>query len=123
MKTLRILIPLALLTGLLAVSAGAQAATVSDIKAEVSALQDATSNARFLGPRAAQNQAGLLAKLSDAQAKLDQNKLGDALTKLQQFRDKVATLDAQGKIDHDDAVVLLGLADQVILDLRDLLTQ
>jgi hypothetical protein len=64
--------------------------------------------------------ASLNSKLDGASAKLFQHKPDDALQKLEQFRDKVKDLSDQGKLDPDDADLLVekvGFAIDCVLDL------
>jgi hypothetical protein len=70
-------------------------------------LRGQTENATFIGQNAAKNEAGLLAKLDNASDKLAEGKNADAIQKLTNFRDTVAALNAQGKINPDDANTLI----------------
>lgn len=91
----------------LAVAAPAQAATVDECQATIGELRDVASRATFTGQNAGKVQAGLVGKLDTATAKLEQGKTADALQALTQFRDKVTTLNAQGKLAPSDAELLL----------------
>ena len=68
----------------------------------------------FTGQNATKDQTGLIAKLDSATTKVEQGKTSDAVQALTQFRDKVATLQSQGKIDAADAAVLITGADDAI---------
>jgi hypothetical protein len=85
----------------------AQAETVTDCQAKIDVLRGQTENATFIGQNAAKNEAGLLAKLDNASDKLAEGKNADAIQKLTNFRDTVAALNAQGKINLDDANTLI----------------
>ena len=85
----------------------AQAETVTDCQAKIDVLRGQTENATFIGQNAAKNEAGLLAKLDNASDKLAEGKNADAIQKLTNFRDTVAALNAQGKINPDDANTLI----------------
>src|SRR5688572_15482967 len=83
-------------------------------QAQIAELQSLTASATFTGKNAAGDQAGLLEKLTDAQVKLSEGKPADAVVKLTQFRDKTATLAATGKLNPDEAAVLVAGAEQAI---------
>jgi hypothetical protein len=57
---------------------------------------------------------GLIGTLDSASVKLEQGEYDDALANLQSFRAKVVTLDQQGKIEHEDAAILVSGADEAI---------
>ena len=99
----------------------AQAQTVDECQADIAALGVQTQNATFTGQNAGKDQAGLLAKLDSASAKLSQGKFTDALANLQSFRAKVVTLDQQGKISHTDAPALIASADEAIACVQGLI--
>jgi hypothetical protein len=102
----------------------AQAETVTDCQAKIAALRGQTENATsFLGKNAAKDEAGLLLKLDNASAKLAEGKNADAIQKLTNFRDTVAALNAQGKIDPEDANTLIGGANDAIACITALDTQ
>jgi hypothetical protein len=102
----------------------AQAETVTDCQAKIDALRGQTENATtFLGKNAAKDEAGLLLKLDNASAKLAEGKNADAIQKLTNFRDTVAALNAQGKIDPEDANTLILGADDAIACITALDTQ
>jgi len=92
----------------------AQAQTVDECQADIGTLKVETQNATFIGRNTAKDQAGLIGKLDSAGAKLSQGKFQDALANLQSFRAKVVALDQQGKIDHEDALLLIAGADEAI---------
>ncbi len=96
----------------LAVSARAQDA--ADCQTQIEALITATGNAAFTGQNAAKDEAGLVGKLTSANNKLAQGKVFDAVQALTQFRDKVVTLQTQGKIGSGDAQALIASADAAI---------
>ena len=98
----------------------AQAATVTDCQAQIEALRMQTQQATFTGQHAAKDQLGLLEKLDTASAKLAIGKNADAVQKLTDFRNRVTLLDAQGKIDYEDALVLINGADQAIACIQSL---
>jgi len=99
----------------------AQAQTVDECQADIGTLKVETQNATFIGRNAAKDQAGLIGKLDSAGAKLSQGKFQDALANLQSFRAKVVALDQQGKIDHEDALLLIAGADEAIACVQDLI--
>ena len=91
----------------------AAAQTVEECQAEIQALRDATLAVdSFTNPD--KDQAGLVGKLDSASAKLAQGKFEDAIRALTQFRDKVADLRDQGKIDLEDANALIAGANDAI---------
>jgi hypothetical protein len=104
----------------LVVAAPAQAATISDYQAQIEALRVQTQPATFTGQPAAKDQAGLLEKLDTASAKLALGKNADAVQKLTDFHDKVTLLGAQGKINHEEALVLIKGANQAIACIQSL---
>jgi hypothetical protein len=92
----------------------AQAETTGACQAEIAEVRGQTENATFLGKNAAQTEEGLLLKLDNASAKLAEGKNADAIQKLTNFRDTVAALNTQGKINPDDANTLIGGANDAI---------
>src|SRR5919112_2992119 len=74
-------------------------------------LRAATADATFIGKNAAKDEAGLIGKLDSASAKLGEGKTADAIQSLNDFRTKVVMLNAQGKIDPEDAAALIAGAD------------
>jgi hypothetical protein len=92
----------------------ARAQTASECQPQITALRQATVSATFTGQNPAKDQAGLIGKLDSATTKVEQGKIADAVQALTQFRDKVVTLQAQGKIDSGDAAVLIAGADDAI---------
>ena len=104
------------------VPAPAAAATVADCQALITTLQQETQAATFTGANADMDRAGLLGKLSDAQAKLSEGKFTDAVGKLTDFKNKVVTLSAQGKLDPTDAATLEAGADAAIACVQSLIT-
>jgi len=98
-----------------AVSSAAQAQSAFEAcQAQIAELQSLTASATFTGKNAAGDQAALLQKLTDAQVKLNEGKPADAIVKLTQFRDKAAALAGTGKLNPDQAAVLVAGADQAI---------
>lgn len=84
----------------------ASATTVGECQALITALRGDTEAATFVGKNAAKDEAGLIAKLDGASAKLPQGKFCDAKTKVTQYRDKVSALCGQGKlVDNEDGSV------------------
>lgn len=79
----------------------ASATTVVECQGLISTLQTQTAAAEFLGRNADKDEAGLVAKLMEASDKLGQAKVADATQKVGQYRDKVNSLCAQGKIAAD----------------------
>ena len=105
------------------VSASPAQAQTAVCQVKVNDLKLATQNATFIGQNAEKNQAGLLTKLDNASAKLAEGKNADAIQKLTNFRDTVATLNTQGKINPDDANTLISGADDAIACITALETQ
>ena len=93
---------------------GAAAESVADCQARIEALRAATGTATFTGQNATKDRTALLGKLDSASAKLAQGKFDDAIQALTQFRDKVADLRDQGKINPDDASALIVRANDSI---------
>jgi predicted negative regulator of RcsB-dependent stress response len=92
----------------------ARAQTASECQPQITALRQATVSATFTGQNPAKDQVGLIGKLDSATTKVEQGKIADAVQALTQVRDKVVTLQAQGKIDSGDAAVLIAGADDAI---------
>jgi hypothetical protein len=90
------------------------ATTVDECQAKIAALKLQTHSATFFGQNAEKNRTGLLTKLDDASAKLAEGKNADAIQKLTNFRDTVATLNTQSKINADDANTLISGANDSI---------
>jgi hypothetical protein len=89
--------------------------TVDECQAKIAALRLETENATtFLGKNAAKDEAGLLLKLDNANAKLVDGKYADASEKLTDFRNTVIALDAGGKVDPVDASELIAGANEAI---------
>jgi hypothetical protein len=101
----------------------AQAETVDKCQAKIAALEDATTSASFSGQNAEKNRTGLLTKLDNASVKLAQGKNADAIQKLTNFRDTVAALNTQVKINPDDANTLISGANDAIACITALQTQ
>src|SRR5919112_3799090 len=89
---------------MLMATAPAQAQALTDCEAEITQLKSLTENATFLGKNAAKTEEGLLLKLDNASAKLDEGKYQDAIDKLTDFKNTVIALDAGGKIDPDNDI-------------------
>jgi hypothetical protein len=100
---------------------GVAAESVAECEAKIEALRAATKSARFSGQNAAKDRAALLGKLDSASAKLGQGKFEDAIQSLTQFREKVVSLQSQGKIDPDDANALIAGADDAITCVQSLI--
>ena len=92
----------------------AQAETLTDCQAKIGVLRGQTVNATFFGQNAEKNRTGLVTKLDNASAKLAEGKNADAIQKLTNFRDTVASLNAQGKIAPEDANTLISGANDAI---------
>ena len=101
----------------------AQAETVDECQAKIAALKLQTQSATFFGQNAEKNRTGLLTKLDNASAKLAEGKNADAIQKLTNFRDTVAALNTQGKINPDDANTLISGANDAIACITVLQTQ
>ena len=119
MSNMRASIGVGLLLGftlslLMWVSASPAQAQTAVCQVKVNDLKLATQNAIFIGQNAEKNQAGLLTKLDNASAKLAEGKNADAIQKLTNFRDTVAGLNTQGKINPDDANTLISGANDAI---------
>ena len=91
-----------------------QAETLTDCQAKIDVLRGQTETATFFGQNAEKNRTGLLTKLDNASVKLAEGKNADAIQKLTNFRDTVATLNTQGKINPDDANTLISGANDAI---------
>jgi hypothetical protein len=96
----------------------ARAQTVAECQQQITVLREATVSATFTGQSAAKDQAGLIGKLDSATTKVEQGKISDGVQALTQFRDKVVTLQAQGKIGSGDSAVLIAGADDAIVCLE-----
>lgn len=83
---------------LMVVAGAASATTITECKGLISTLQTQTAAAEFVGRNAQKDQDGLVGKLMEASNKLDVAKLADAAQKVGNYRDKVNTLCASGKI-------------------------
>jgi hypothetical protein len=92
----------------------AQAENLPECQAQIDVLRGQTETATFLGQNAEKNRSGLLTKLDNASVKLAEGKNADAIQKLTNFRDTVAALNTQGKIDPKDANALINGADAAI---------
>jgi hypothetical protein len=97
---------------LLQVASPAEAEIVSDCQTEIaqaSALLTDKNNPNYLDSFTNEkDRTGLIGKLESASTKLSQGKIQDALLTLTTIHDiKVPTLVAQGKLDAEDADVLL----------------
>ena len=92
----------------------AQADPVTDCQATIDVLREQTQNATFIGQNAEKNETGLVTKLDNASVKLAEGKNADAIQKLTDFRDTVAALNTQGKINPDDANTLINGANDAI---------
>ena len=123
MKHLRLLIALAVLAASLGIiAAPAFAQTADECNAQIEALKAQTTATTFVGQNATKDQAGLIGKLESAQSKLAQGKNQDAIANLTSFRDKVATLAAQGKVSQADADALIAGANEAIACVQRLTT-
>ena len=100
---------------------GVAAETVEECEAKIEALRGATGSAKFIGRNADRDRAALLGKLKSASEKLAQGKFEDAVLSLTQFRGKVVSLQSQGKIDSDDANLLITRADDAIACVQSLI--
>ena len=92
----------------------AQAETVADCQARIATLEIQTQQATFFGQNAEKNRAGLFNKLTNASDQLAEGKNQDAIQKLTNFRDTVAALNTQGKINPEDANTLISGANDAI---------
>src|SRR5919107_106172 len=100
-----------------------QAETLTDCQAKIGVLRGQTVDATFIGQNAEKNRTGLVTKLDNASVKLTEGKNADAIQKLTDFRDTVAALNAQGKINPDDANTLILGANDAIACIKALDTQ
>jgi hypothetical protein len=101
----------------------AQADTVTVCQAQIDVLREQTETATFFGQNAEKNRLSLLTKLENASAKLAEGKTADAIQKLTNFRDTVAALNTQGKINPDDANTLISGANDAIYCITPVETQ
>lgn len=83
---------------------------VAECRAQIDRLVAQPQAARFTGEQAEKGRSGLLAKLADATAKLDQGKFQAAVSKLTDFQGTVRQLLAAGKTAPADAGALLDAA-------------
>lgn len=98
MKTLSAVAAAFLVLSLALIGSPVGATTVSGCQALISEIRTETGSVQFLARNAARDQAGLLAKLDAAWAKIDQVKFSDAIQKLADYKKKVLALMAAGKI-------------------------
>jgi hypothetical protein len=116
-RGLRVVVLILAALSVLTVAVPARAATVEECQATITDLRSDTQNATFTGQNAEKDQTGLVSKLESASVKLGQGKVDDALQALTQFRDKVVTLQSQGKLVDGDLVTvdtLIGEADAAL---------
>ena len=107
------LVAAALLAGTLLVPmAAVGATTVDECTAQIETLSGQTGDITTF--RSEKDQVGLVGRLADAAAKLDQGKPADAVAKLNQFTDKVNVLAATGKLAPADAQRLVSGATDAI---------
>jgi phage gp36-like protein len=78
------------------VSQASAAATAQDCQPSIKSLRALTQAVTYTNP--AKDLAGLLGKVDEASSKLASGKYADAIQKLTDYRTKVSTLIAQGKI-------------------------
>ncbi len=119
-RVLRSFVFLFVALSVLALALPARAQTVPDCQTTISALAEATTNAKFIGKNAEKDRAGLVGKLDSAKNKLNEGKAADAVQALTQFGDKVDALDDQGKIDPNDARSLIAGADEATACIQSL---
>lgn len=119
-KSLSLLTATAITLSLLLVAPPARATTVSECKTLLDTLILETQSVTITGRNADRDRAGLLAKLTNAEIKLDQGKFADAIQKLQDYEAKVNQLLAAGNISLTDASTLLTGADEAIACIRQL---
>jgi hypothetical protein len=112
-----------ILSLLMWVSVSPAQADVDECQAKIAELKLQTQSANFFGQNAEKNKAGLLTKLDNASVKLAEGKNADAIQKLTDFRDTVAALNTQGKINPDDANTLIREANDAIACITALDTQ
>lgn len=120
MKLILTFVAVSVVLSMLLTAAPAQAATITECQLQIDALRTQTQQATFTGQNAAKDQAVLLNKLDTASAKLAAGKNADAVQKLTDFHDKVTLLDAQGKLNHEDALVLINGANQIVACIQSL---
>lgn len=84
------------------------ASAQADCQALIAELRAQTEVVAISGKNAEKNRAGLLAKLDNASAELGKGKLCDAISKLNDFRNKVNQLIASGSINTDSTAGVTG---------------
>ena len=93
------------------------ASTISECQDLIAALRADTEVVAIAGKNAEKNRTGLLGKLDDASVALNKGKLCDAISKLNDFRNKVNQLIASGSINADPNA---GVTGQDLVDGADL---
>ena len=107
----------------------AHATTITEVQAMLTSLKAKTTSVVIEGKSAeTKDRPGLLDKLNEASLKVDQAKFCDAIVKLNNFKTKVNSLIAAGKINQDPAAgttgqELLNDADATIAALNELAAQ
>lgn len=87
----------------------ASAASFGECQTLITALRSDTVAATFVGRNETKDEAGLVAKLDGASAKLTQGKFCDAKQKVSQYKDKVNALCGEGKLVDNEDVTCAGL--------------
>ena len=100
----------------------AQVATVDECTAKIEALIAQTNDpaTEFSGQNAVKERTGLVGKLTAARQALQAGKPADAVQKLTDFRNKVTTLGAQGKLNAEDAAALAAAADDAVTCIQNI---
>lgn len=106
----------------------AHATTVTEVQAMIASLRTKTELVIITGKSADKDRSGLLGKLNEASLKVDQAKFCDAVAKINDYKARVSSLIATGKINQDPALgttgqELLNDADAIIKALNDLQVQ
>ena len=103
----------------------AMATTVSECQAAIAVVKGDLAGVEIRGGNPERTLGSLESKLDGADLKLDQGKFADALAKVTDFRDKVSTLQSQGKISDGTSSVadLLADADSAILCIEKLVSE
>ena len=106
----------------------AHATTVTEVQAMIASLRTKTETVIITGKSADKDRSGLLEKLNEATLKVDQAKFCDAIVKINDYKTRVSSLIAAGKINQDPALgttgqELLNDADAIIKALNDLQVQ
>ncbi|GFO77137.1 uncharacterized protein BPLS_P5389 [Bathymodiolus platifrons methanotrophic gill symbiont] len=99
-----------------------QATTVAQCEIKLAQLSDQTKQADYSGKHASNKRYGLLPKLDNAKRKLQKTKFIDAIKQIYDYKRKVNSLLAEGKLDLSNLPEpdLLGKADNLIACIEDI---